>query len=227
MAYNFARTDNTTGQYINCGSAAALNPQNNMSVAFWVYPTSSAVNQTAHMYVTRDGGPNSRCYNIFRQAYTGTSDTFGVELFKNNTTATSIFSTTVGNSNTWYHLCFTYKFVTDGTSELRLYVNGLEDASSVTAVGSINQQTANVEIGRRTYSGFQFPANARIAEVAIYNTTLTAAEVASLADGMTPDKVSPQGLVLYAPLVRDLIDLKGNTLTNNSATVIQHPRIYA
>jgi hypothetical protein len=66
-----------------------------------------------------------------------------------------------------------------------------------------------------------------MAEVAIYNTTLSADEVAALADGMTPDKVSPQGLVLYAPLVRDLIDLKGNTLTNNSTTVVDHPRVYA
>lgn len=68
----------------------------------------------------------------------------------------------------------------------------------------------------------------RIAEVGIWNAALTAAEIASLAKGMTCDKVRPQNLVFYAPLVRDLIDQKGGlTITNNNgATVANHPRIY-
>jgi hypothetical protein len=58
---------------------------------------------------------------------------------------------------------------------------------------------------------------------------LTAAEIASLAKGMTCDKVRPESLVFYAPLVRDLIDAKGGlTITNNNgATVANHPRVYA
>ena len=45
---------------------------------------------------------------------------------------------------------------------------------------------------------------------------------------MTCDKIRPQNLVFYAPLVRDLIDQKGGlTITNNNAaTVANHPRIY-
>jgi hypothetical protein len=49
----------------------------------------------------------------------------------------------------------------------------------------------------------------RTAEVGIWNAALTAAEIASLAKGMTPDKIRPQSLVFYAPLVRDLIDVRG------------------
>ncbi len=66
------------------------------------------------------------------------------------------------------------------------------------------------------------------AEVGIWNAALTAAEVAALAKGMTCDKVRPQSLVFYAPLVRDLVDQKGGlTITNNNgATVANHPRIY-
>jgi hypothetical protein len=68
-----------------------------------------------------------------------------------------------------------------------------------------------------------------IAEVGIWNAALTAEEVASLANGMTCDKIRPQNLVFYAPLVRDLVDQKGGlTITNtNSATVANHPRVYA
>lgn len=71
--------------------------------------------------------------------------------------------------------------------------------------------------------------NGLIAEVGIWNAALTAAEIASLAKGMTCDKIRPQSLVFYAPLVRDLIDAKGGrTITNNNgATVANHPRVYA
>ncbi len=69
----------------------------------------------------------------------------------------------------------------------------------------------------------------QIAEVGIWNVALTDAEIASLADGMTCDKVRPQSLVFYAPLVRDLQDVRGGlTITNNNtATVANHPRVYA
>jgi hypothetical protein len=68
----------------------------------------------------------------------------------------------------------------------------------------------------------------RLAEVGIWSAALTAAEVASLSKGMTCDKVRPQSLVFYAPLVRDLLDQKGGLVitNNNSATVSNHPRIY-
>ena len=68
-----------------------------------------------------------------------------------------------------------------------------------------------------------------IAEVGIWNAALSAAEIASLAKGMTCDKVRPQSLVFYAPLVRDLIDQKGGRAitNNNGATVANHPRVYA
>lgn len=71
--------------------------------------------------------------------------------------------------------------------------------------------------------------NGQAAEVGIWNAALTADEIASLADGFTCDKVRPQSLVFYAPLVRDLIDYKrGLTITNNNtATVANHPRVYA
>ena len=68
-----------------------------------------------------------------------------------------------------------------------------------------------------------------MAEVGIWNAALTAAEIASLAKGMTCDKIRPQSLVFYAPLVRDLIDQKGGRAitNNNSAAVANHPRVYA
>lgn len=232
MARAFDRTSSTSGQYIVCGNASTLNPSNNISLACWVRfatrPTEGGeVNgYTAQFLISRDGSTTNRCYSILLQAYQGTAHTFETGFFKNTTSSTGVLSTTVAAINTWYHVCSTYRFVTDGTSEIRLYVNGTLEGSTNSAVGPLNQATVNTELGRRDGAS-QFPLEGQLAECAIYNTTLTAGEVSALAKGMSPDKVSPQGLVLYAPLVRDLIDMKGNTLTNNGTTVADHPRIYA
>ncbi len=115
------------------------------------------------------------------------------------------------------------------TLDQKIYFNG----SQVTTVVNRNTLTAaitnavvpqiNGRIGANNLSTFS------AAEVGIWNAALTAAEIASLANGMTCDKVRPQSLVFYAPLVRDLIDQKGGlTITNNNgATVANHPRVYA
>ncbi len=62
----------------------------------------------------------------------------------------------------------------------------------------------------------------------MWQATLTAAEIASLSKGMTCDKIRPQSLVYYTPLIRDIQDLaRGMTLTNTNSTVANHPRVYA
>ncbi len=84
-------------------------------------------------------------------------------------------------------------------------------------------------VGARRSTTIALHYTGRIADAAIWNVALTADEIASLADGMTCDKVRPQSLVFYAPLIRTLQDLKsGLTITNNNtATVADHPRVYA
>lgn len=68
----------------------------------------------------------------------------------------------------------------------------------------------------------------RICEVAFWSVALNADEAGSLSKGFKPTRIRPQSLVFYAPLVRNLQDVKGGlTLTNNnSATVADHPRVY-
>lgn len=67
----------------------------------------------------------------------------------------------------------------------------------------------------------------RLAEVAIWqNAALSAADIAALHIGFTADQIRPQSLSFYAPLVRNLSELRNSTaLTNNGATVVTHPRI--
>jgi hypothetical protein len=107
------------------------------------------------------------------------------------------------------------------------YVNGAAGAANTT---SVNPTTINTLLISANYNitlgNFH---NGVSAEVGIWNAALTAAEIASLAQGMTCDKIRPQSLVFYAPLVRDLIDQKAALAitNNNGATVATHTRVYA
>jgi hypothetical protein len=136
-----------------------------------------------------------------------------------------VATTTSGyTANTWHHACGVF---TSSTSRAA-YLDGANSGTNATNITPSILNTTTVG-SRFTSSTNGIFFNGLIAEVGIWNAALTAAEVASLADGMTCDKVRPQSLVFYAPLVRDLIDAKGGlTITNNnSATVANHPRVYA
>jgi hypothetical protein len=109
-----------------------------------------------------------------------------------------------------------------------IYLNGVSGIP-FPKVGSFSTTLNAFCIGALMRSPVVNYFNGDIAEVGIWNAALTADEIASLSRGMTCDKVRPQNLVFYAPLVRDLIDVKsGLILTNNNgATAADHPRIYA
>ena len=93
---------------------------------------------------------------------------------------------------------------------------------------SLFSGSAPLSFGMISFSSVNNCFDGEVAETAVYNAALSAAEIASLAKGMTCDKIRPQSLVFYAPLVRDLNDHKGGlAITNiNGSTVANHPRIY-
>lgn len=144
-----------------------------------------------------------------------------------NTGGSGNATTTTGySSGVWTHACGVVSSNTSRTA----YINGGSSGTDSTSV--VVSPAIQASIGVQRFVIFPLGAGfttGQIAEVGIWSAALTAAEIASLAKGMTCDKVRPQSLVFYAPLVRDLIDPKGGlTITNNNgATVADHPRVYA
>ena len=136
--------------------------------------------------------------------------------------ARALRTTTGYSANTWHHACGVFAT----TSSRTVYIDGGNSATD-TFPQSVGAATT-VKVGAFQSANVAY-LDGRIAEVGVWNVALSADEIASLADGMTCDKVRPQSLVFYAPLVRDLIDVKGGlTITNNNtATVAAHPRVYA
>jgi hypothetical protein len=127
-------------------------------------------------------------------------------------------------NNSWQHIVGVF----ESRTTRRMSVNGGTFAATVVDVG-VQNALNEIRIGAdwNTTLGNFFGGD--IAEVGVWNVALNQQECASLAKGMTCDKVRPQSLVFYAPLVRDLIDQKGGLAitNNNGATVANHPRVYA
>ena len=207
MAYEF----NGTNQRLSASAPVTAAP---LTVACWF----RAANVTHDgSLITLVGSPG-----YFALVAEGTVGGDPVTISDNDTGPSAIARTTAGYSaNTWTHACG----VRNSTTSRTVYLNGGNSATNTSPKTPLNINACNIG----SFNAGALFLNGQMAEVGIWNAALTAAEVASLAKGMTCDKVRPQNLVFYAPLVRDLIDQKGGlTITNNNgATVATHPRVYA
>jgi len=112
------------------------------------------------------------------------------------------------------------------TNSRQCFLNGA--GGTVSTTSTTLSGVTEVHVGTRFNIVFGSFFAGSVAEVGVWDVVLTAAEIESLAKGVTCDKVRPQSLRFYAPLIRDLQDLRGGlTITNtNGATVADHPRVY-
>jgi hypothetical protein len=219
MAYQFAQANT---QKLDAGTSFTVSGYGSFSVAAWFYENSANTGADGRGIVSKDNLTTQRQFNL-------ATISSKVRLFVGNTSGLAIRRDTSTNvtSATWQHVCG----VLTASTACDIYYNGSLDngVTSGTAPAAAGSSTSPLLIGGFNNAATVNHLDGRIAEVGIWNAALTAAEIASLAKGMTCDKVRPQSLVFYSPLCRDLIDYKGGlTITNNNtATVANHPRVYA
>jgi hypothetical protein len=215
MAYEF----NGTSQYFNTASAPVTDAP--LTLAAWFYPNNVTNNMTL-VSVTNNAEAGSNRFFIFAN---GNAAGDPIETGTQGTGGLGIATTTTGfSANSWNHACGVFTSTSSRTS----YLNG---GSAGTNTATVTPSGVDrIRMAARFNSGIAgLYLSGQLAEIGIWNAALTAAEVASLADGMTCDKVRPQSLVFYAPLVRELIDARGGlTITNNNtATAAAHTRVYS
>ena len=211
MAFSFLATNS---RYLRANAPLTGNP---MTIGFWF--RSNGLNGCG--VSIGDEGASQR-NNVFILPQNGLVVNAGSTSLTG--VSSSVNSTTTFTNGEWSHAGAVYASDSSRTA----YCNGGGAATNTTTVLT-SPGFVDLFVGTRpapTLGGF-FTGD--IAEVGIWNVALTAAEIASLAKGMTCDKIRPQSLVFYAPLVRNLTDQKGGlTITNNNgATVATHPRVYA
>ena len=214
MAYKFAIS---SSQYLTATLTSLSEP---FTLACW-FNTSDNTNIHVLLGIQNiSNGHRSNIYatgNVSGDPAQAATTVGGTAAISNSASAYSL--------NTWQHCAGVF---TTNSSRL-VYLDGVAGTTNTTAT-SPSYGTPTIGIGARhngTVWGLFGDANT--AECGIWNVALTADEIASLADGMTCDKVRPNALVFYAPLIRNLQDVRGGlTITNNGgATVANHPRVYA
>ena len=104
--------------------------------------------------------------------------------------------------NKWYHVVGTY----DG-SEMVLYINGVEEATTQVNIQTGNQ-LSSVEIGKWPNQNYYF--NGEITEVGIWNTALTSTEVEMFENGSWIDNPPVAFWTLHENQLGSAIDQSGN-----------------
>jgi hypothetical protein len=211
MAYSFTAA---SSQFLSTATAPVTSTP--FTMVCWAYTLSYPAGGFRALLGLNRSGLNERHYLAISNTAVFVSSR------QNGSTANNIASATIPASiNTWVHA----GFVCSSNSNRVAYGNG--------TAGTANTGTASVTPDNFTIGIYRVPADTGfmegyICEVGIWNIALSAADMNALAKGYKPYLVRPDSLQFYAPLVRDLTDIrKGVTITNNNtATVIQHPRMY-
>jgi len=215
MAYNFV---STSTQYITSSSPSMSVHPTTMSA--WVYATNNVAGMGVLNFSENTGTNNGFRINLAGQATNDpvrASSTLGA-----STSISSVGDTGPSgfNLNTWHHVCAVFT-----SSTLRVvYRDGIAGSSATALIDFASLTTISIgalRLGNTLMDGY-------ISDVGIWSVALNTSEIASLAKGFSAKKIRPQSLTYYVPLIRNLQEHRGNiTLTNNNtATVVQHNRIY-
>lgn len=219
-----ARGDISTSNYLyNDGTpAVGATP---LTMAAWVRTTSDTLLQQA---VTLSANNDGDIFGIGLDGATGGDPAFCMTGDSGFTYPTARSSS--GYSlNTWHHVCGVFESF---TSRL-CYLDGGNAGTGLglATPGALSRTT--IGLFRGGSGGLYNPVSGSVAEVAIWNVALDAAEVAALGKGVAPILIRSASLRFYAPLIRgdgsgnepDL--LGGFPLTQQGTlTVTDHPRIY-
>lgn len=216
MAYDF----DGSGDYISISKSAAATDLSVFSYSFNLIVDSTAGTNHNVFWMGSTWETN---LHSFLQTSSGSGRLEFVTGWSTNHARWSI-----ANSGTsWHNHVITYDFSAT-TNDPVWYQDGVSQSitENVAPAGTANyaKDTSAFKIGAGHDGTYEF-WDGKIAEFAIWNRVLTAAEAAIMGDGFSPLFI-PNGLVFYAPMIRSLPDLKGGGVgTATNAVVYPHPRI--
>ena len=96
---------------------------------------------------------------------------------------------------------------------------------SITTLANVISRISDgnvIEYGSSSADSSVFAGN--IAEIGVYSNSFSSDVIKSLSIGYSPINFQ-NNLISYLPLIRDVYDLKGNSLTVSGGTVANHPRV--
>ncbi len=164
---------------IAAGNVSNLQFSTAFSFVMWLKRKDLASNQFLFgKYKTTD---NTRSYGLFWQGLPSTMNfVVSKDGTSNDGSLTQLLepSQSISSASTYYMVAGTYQYVTDGTSLMRLYVNGNLVASTNVAVGPIFNSPNALCIGTRSSNDWFFGGN--IGHFSLYNRMLSRIEIGQL-----------------------------------------------
>ncbi len=122
------------------------------------------------------------------------------------------------NANTWYNVVFVYNGQGAGSaSNIQIYINGI--SQTLSNIGSAGGATYDNYIGKDSNTGTHWFSGS-IANVQIYNASLSAAEAKALyMEGIGGAPIKPANVVGWWPLNGNANDYSGNNNNGQSVNV--------
>lgn len=154
------------------------------SIAAWVYITDMGSPGKQNPLISKTSARDGTPYNGFQFNATNNSNGLFPEfiVWRNDSTSTTVTGNTALLDNTWQHIAATYQYIGNGTSKIRVFLNGSLVGSSNSAVGPAQDNPQRLYIGGYNYSPsgpFKW-FEGRIDEVRVYDHALSSTEVSNL-----------------------------------------------
>lgn len=197
--------DGVDGAYVDFGNVNIFERTDAFSGSCWINLASSA---STGMFISKSKNSTIVGYQFY---VTATRDIifFIGDFYSNN----YLLARTVNsiNASTWYNVAFTYSGSSARTG-IKLYVNGVAQSLSyqgpTSITGSIVDSSVPFQISGR--DGANLVLDGKIDEVAMFNSELSAPQVASIYNNGTPNNILPLNPVSWH---------RFESLTTNSGVV--------
>lgn len=219
--------DNAASEYLEySGAIVSAYP---FTLACWFYSDDATIDQ--ELMAVGNPATNSNYWSLRAAGAVGGDPVqVIVESISDNETSTS----TGFSANTWHHACGVFTSSTSRTA----YIDGGSSATGTTDLTPTSPNLSRIGFSVRLSPIDPRYMSGRIAEAAIWDVALSAAEVVSLAKGFAPLFIRPASLVAYWPLDRNSFNKGGGSTTldrwkgtynlteTNTPALAEHPRIY-
>ncbi len=207
--------DGTQQSQIIIPDTQSLRPTAAVTVEAWINPATAGTGFQGVLFKGSTGGTGGQPYSLFVNG-SGSSRQIVVRV-GNDSTFDALGSIGGIPINAYSHVAFTY----DGAT-IRIYINGVLDASAASSIGNLAQADTNVlRIGGL---GSSFAYNGSVDEIGIYNRALAASEIQSISNAGLAGKYKvqstvPTGIIAWYPGDGNTNDLQGanNATLQNGA----------
>ena len=209
-------------QSINCGNVSALTSSSSFTISGWF--TQTTLNQY-RMLFGQSGGVSS-----IVGVYTYTDGNMYVDLRNGSSTYGYFDYSTVISADTWFHLAMVFDGSGASNSDrLKLYINNLEMTLTYNATIPTSTSSSVLDFNIGIIAGYSYEWLGKMAQVAVFETSLSAAQITALYNSGTP--VNPMALtplpIAYYPLGGSSTGSSSTLTTPNesvpSATVFDFP----